>query len=161
MPIIDVGFTGLANVANAPDTLLKVGPTVWVQVAPGPRIAADFPISVMDAALNPSARPQTADAAALLDTGASDSCIDQELADQLTLPLVDRWRAAGVGGSHEMNVYLATITIPPLGLSKSGLFMAAHLQAGGQVHKVLLGRDSLTDLIIIYDGRKGSVSLCR
>jgi hypothetical protein len=60
-----------------------------------------------------------------------------------------------------MNVYLAAVTIPPLGITKNGLFMAVRLTESGQPHHVLIGRDLLTDLIIIYDGRRGSVSVCK
>jgi hypothetical protein len=91
-----------------------------------------------DQQANHSLLPHASDCLALLDTGASDSCIDQGLADYLSLPLVDRWRAGGVGGSHEMNVYLAALTIPTLGITKNGLFMAVRLAESGQTHKVLI-----------------------
>src|SRR5579872_1427467 len=44
---------------------------------------------------------------ALVDTGASESCIDDMLATQLNLPIIDRIPVAGVGGQHEANIYLA------------------------------------------------------
>lgn len=62
---------------------------------------------------------------AFIDTGAYESCIDQDLADQLALTLVDRRIVSGAGGKHELNVYLAEIDIPGIlvqsGLQKAGL----------------------------------------
>jgi hypothetical protein len=161
MPILEAGFVDARGVANPAEFLRRAGPTINVQVGPGAPILPADEMPIADPAVNPSFSPRTSDCVALLDTGATDSCIDQALADRLSLPLVDRWRAGGIGGSHEMNVYLAALTIPLLGITKNGLFMAVRLTESGQPHAVLIGRDLLTDLIIIYDGRRGSVSVCR
>jgi predicted aspartyl protease len=46
---------------------------------------------------------------ALVDTGASVSCIDNLLAAQINLPIVDRQPIGGAGGQHIANVYLERI----------------------------------------------------
>jgi hypothetical protein len=161
MPILEVGFVDSPGVANPLEMLRRAGPTLTVQVGPGIPILPADQMPIADQGINQSRLPHVSDCLALLDTGASDSCIDQGLADYLSLPLVDRWRAGGIGGAHEMNVYLAALTIPTLGITKNGLFMAVRLVESGQPHSVLIGRDLMTDLIIIYDGRRGGVSLCR
>ncbi len=161
MPILEAGFVDRRGISNPADYLRRAGPTITVQVGPGVPILPDEQMPIADPTVNPSFAPRMGNYLALLDTGASDSCIDQVLADQLALPLVDRWRAGGIGGAHEMNVYLAALTIPSLNITKNGLFMAVRLTESGQPHSVLIGRDLLTDLIIIYDGRRGSVSVCR
>lgn len=46
---------------------------------------------------------------ALIDTGASTSCIDATLAMQLQLPVVDQQPCAGIGGLMEVNMHLAQI----------------------------------------------------
>jgi predicted aspartyl protease len=98
---------------------------------------------------------------ALIDTGASDSCIDDDLAQSLNLPLIDRADVSGVGGAHKLSVYSAHIDIPSLAVTQWGRFTGVKLQAGGQGHQVLIGRTLLAGVIMVYDGRDGSVKLAR
>jgi predicted aspartyl protease len=105
--------------------------------------------------------PPAQDVPALVDTGAFESCIDDQLAQQLQLPLVDQVQVSGVGGATTLNVYLAVIAIPALRSRQYGRFTGAHLAAGGQTHRVLLGRTLLKNSILIYDGHSGSVKLTR
>jgi hypothetical protein len=86
--------------------------------------------------------------------------IDENLAVQLALPLINRQAVSGVGGQHTANVYLAHLLIPSLGgQAQFGAFMGAHLQSGGQHHRALLGRTLLRNTLLIYDGDRGSVRL--
>ena len=83
---------------------------------------------------------------ALVDTGATESCIDSTLATTLALPVVDRRRVCGSSGEHEVNVYLAQVHVPSLQYTIYGAFAGVHLQAGGQPHVALLGRTFLRSL---------------
>ena len=86
--------------------------------------------------------------------------IDEDLAVQLALPLINRQTVAGVAGVSVANVYLAHLLIPALGgTGQFGAFMGAQLQAGGQIHRALLGRTLLRDALLIYDGERGSVRI--
>jgi hypothetical protein len=105
--------------------------------------------------------PNTLQVLALIDTGAGQSCIDEALAQQLQLPLINKQTAAGVGGIHTLNVYLGYIAVPLLGTVQAGAFLGAHLTAGGQFHRALIGRTLLSDTLLVYDGRSGSVKLAR
>ncbi len=96
---------------------------------------------------------------ALIDTGASDSCIDEELAQQLQLPLIDQEGGSGIGGKETFNVYLGHIRIAALGMIQYGRFMGVKLRAGNQPHQALLGRTLFQGMILFYDGRDGSVRL--
>ena len=96
---------------------------------------------------------------ALVDTGATESCIDDLLATQLNLPVVDKRPIAGVGGQHEAKIYLAQIHIPTLNFTIYGAFAGVHLTAGGQPHKALIGRTFLLSFTMIYEGKTGSVIL--
>jgi hypothetical protein len=49
---------------------------------------------------------------ALVDTGATESCIDSMLATQLGLPVADKRMVAGIHGSQEVSFHLAQIHIP-------------------------------------------------
>ena len=98
---------------------------------------------------------------ALIDTGSRVSCIDSTLAEELDLPAVaDMQRqVAGILGTGVVDVYLAEISIPELELSVAGHFSGAHLAAGGQPYRALIGRDILRNFTMVYDGRTGVVSL--
>lgn len=96
---------------------------------------------------------------ALVDTGATTSCIDSGLAMQLNLPIIDRQRVAGVGGAHEVNMHLGQIYIPSLGKTIYGAFAGVELAAGGQPHVALIGRTFLAHFVMLYNGRTGTVSL--
>ncbi len=96
---------------------------------------------------------------ALVDTGASESCIDNLLATQLNLPTIDRRTIAGAGGKHIVNVYLAQIHVPSLNFTIYGPFAGVNLKAGGQVHSALIGRTFLQYFTMIYEGRTGNVIL--
>jgi predicted aspartyl protease len=110
------------------------------------------------AASAPEGSPAIA-VAALIDTGATESCIDEALALQLGLPLVDKINIGGVAGASLHNVFLAVVSIPSANLVQSGRFAGVHLAAGGQIHRVLLGRTFLRNSILVYDGRTGRVTL--
>jgi hypothetical protein len=97
----------------------------------------------------------------LIDTGASASCIDEQLAQQLQLPLVNQFQVSGVGGAVMLNMYLGQIAIPGLVTVQHGLFAGVHLAAGGQPHRAIIGRTLLRDTLFIYDGRSGSAKLAR
>lgn len=96
---------------------------------------------------------------ALVDTGASESCIDNLLAAQLNLPIVDRRPIAGSSGSHTTNMYLAQIHVPALKFNIYGIFAGVDLKAGGQVHSALIGRTFLQNFTMVYEGQTGSVTI--
>ena len=98
-------------------------------------------------------------ARALVDTGATICCIDNMLAVQLNLPMVDRQPIAGVGGKHTANIYLAQIHVPSLKFTMHGQFAGVDLKAGGQQHDALMGRSFLSALSLVYDGKTGKVTL--
>ena len=152
MPIVDCGFSG-GEQASGEQMLLTFGPTLLVDVGFNPEhkygVNGAFPKSA------------AAQVPALVDTGAIMSCIDDALAQKLGLPLVDRQNVSGVGGTHECNVYLAHIVAPTLAWFQWGLFYGVNLTEGGQAHQALIGRTFLQGMMMIYDGRTGSVQIAR
>lgn len=96
---------------------------------------------------------------ALVDTGATECCIDGILATQLGLPVIDRRPVAGVGGLKEVDMHLAQIHVPSLGFTMYGAFAAVDLAAGGQTHRALIGRTFLSHFTMIYTGASGDVEL--
>jgi len=149
MAEVECGYTTLGGV-DAVALLTTVGPTLAVNVGfdPAWRVGTgDRP------AISTQVFP------ALVDTGAYECCIDQILAVQLGLPLVDRKPISGVHGSQETNIYLAQLYIPPFDYTMYGLFAGVGLRAGGQPHHALIGRTFLQHFRLEYEGQTGSAKL--
>jgi len=162
VPIVDCGFSQAAATAagiTPEDALVRLGPTLQVDIGFDPALFGQAlpPIpgaTVPPLAISPISVP------ALLDTGAQESSIDEDLAQQLKLPLIDQETRSGISGPIVLNVYLAHIVIPTVG-TQYGRFTGVYLQKGGQFHKALIGRTMLSDMLLVYDGRNGSVQLAR
>lgn len=149
--MVDCGFDDQPGVSGR-DLLTHNGPTLMVEIGfdpdfrPGAGIRPELP------------RQQYP---ALVDTGATESCIDSELAATLRLPIVDRQGMAGIQGKGEANMHLAQIHVPALGYTDYGKFAGVHLTAGGQPHSALIGRTFLRHFTMAYDGGTGKVTLSR
>lgn len=145
MPLIEASFT--TNDGN-PDIagLIYYGPTTNVVIC-GAEIPED------------TKTLKTKTIPALIDTGASHSCIDIEVAIDLDLIQVDQILIAGASGAKEHPVYLAHIFIPQLDIIQYGKFTGVNLKSGGQSQEALLGRDFLRNVIMIYDGIRSQVTL--
>jgi hypothetical protein len=96
---------------------------------------------------------------ALVDTVATDSCVDSLFASQLNLPIVDKPPISGIRGAHVANVHLAQVRVPLLNVTIYGAFTAVDLTAGGQVHRALIGRTFLRNITMVYEGRTGTVTI--
>lgn len=153
MALAEAGF-GIQGIPEdqRQDLLVRLGPTIGVTVGHLDSLAA-----------NPGLASDRASesVAALVDTGALESCIDDELAKKLGLPVIDRQICSGVGGESAHDVYLAMIDIPTLQFAQYGRFMGVHLSVGGQPHQVLLGRTLLRTMMLVYEGVRGTVTLAR
>ena len=164
MAIVECGFPlGLAVPGQPPleakAALSTRGSTVLVDIGFDPAFFGDVLPSEPGGRPGPTLVPSV-QVPALIDTGASESCIDEQLAQQLQLPLIDAALTSGIGGSVTLNIYLAHISIPGL-VTEYGRFTGVHLQAGGQFHRALLGRKLLDDVLLVYDGHTGLVRLAR
>ena len=98
---------------------------------------------------------------ALIDTGAGDSCVDEALAQQLQLPLINQRQQGGVHGQGLLNVYLACLIVPQLGRIQAGSFVGARMTWSGRpsFHRAIIGRIFLNGMLMVYNGRTGSVTI--
>ncbi len=96
---------------------------------------------------------------ALVDTGSVESCIDQDLAEGIGLPVIDQRTITSAGGPLEATRYAAQISLPELGYTLTGTFCGIPLAEHGQPHRALLGRDILRYFTMVYEGRTGQVML--
>ncbi|MCY4531313.1 MAG: retroviral-like aspartic protease family protein [Gammaproteobacteria bacterium] len=147
MPIIEAGVKN-SNDQIDPIQLVQVGPSIEVSIGHF-RTSGAPPIPPKEDVFT----------FALVDTGATESCIDISLAQNLDLPVVDKMTISGVGGAKTHDVYMAQIHIPDLKFTQYGKFAGVDLDGGGQLHKALLGRSFLQNTIMIYDGLRGQVTI--
>ena len=149
MPTTKCGFDNSPGVQGR-DLLVGKGPTLAVLIGfdptydPANHRAPNLPQQILYA---------------LVDTGATESCIDGGLAMQLNLPIIDRRRVSGIHGAGEVNVHLGQVFIPTLSCTVYGPFCAVDLVAGGQFHHALIGRTFLQNFTMTYEGRTGTVTL--
>ena len=134
-----------------PDDLVAYGPTLPVRIGFDPASSLGRETMSLPTQLHH----------ALVDTGAFASCIDSHLAAVLNLPIINQQPMAGVHGAANVNVHLAQIEVPSLGLTIRGRFFGVHLTAGGQPHRAIIGRTFLRDMRLSYDGSTGEVILER
>ena len=138
------------------DALVAFGPTLVVHIGFDPQY------KFVPGQLHAAPKPGTPNPVnALVDTGATESCIDAGLAMQLNLPIVDRRSVGGIGGAHEVNMHLAQIYVPSLEFTIHGAFAGVNLIAGGQPHLALIGRTFLQHFTMVYEGLTGTVTLTR
>jgi predicted aspartyl protease len=151
MPEAKCGFIDSPGVSGQ-NLLVYFGPTLLVNIG--------FDKAWVDAGISSSIPiAGITDVKALVDTGATESCIDDMLAAQLNLPVIDKRQIAGISGQHEVNIYLAQIHFPALPFTIYGAFAGVHLVAGGQSHSALIGRTFLQHFTMIYDGKTGDVTI--
>jgi hypothetical protein len=142
------GFNDVEGGARGWEFLIAFGPTLEVNIGFDPQYdgtPAAIPVPGLKAI------------PALVDTGAAQSCIDNLLAVQLNLPVIDRRAIAGVSGQMMANMYLAQIHVPTLARTITGSFAGVDLKAGGQEHHALIGRTFLRHYRMLYDGISGTV----
>jgi len=152
MPAASCGYQG------APTK--EVGATLLISYGPNLRVDVGFDRKwVWGPRHKKPPKPGIAQIDALVDTGAQESCIDNLLAGQLQLPMIDRRKVGGVTGVDEVNVHLGQICVPSLRFVIYGSFCALPLKESGLLYQVLLGRTFLNHCSMHYDGKTGSVTI--
>lgn len=132
----------------APDLLVKLGPTLLVDIGLKPLTqTADGP------------ELQFKGLRALVDTGAGDNCIDSGIAGLARLPVIDQRIASGIGDATRVNIYMARLYIPSLKQMLFQPFAGVELESGGQWHQALLGRTFLRPYTLRYIGPTGEVEI--
>lgn len=147
MPSTSCGFDHHGTIGR--DLLVQSGPVLVVDIGFDP--AFQLGVTTPDLALKAQQ--------ALVDTGATESCIDSGIAMSLQLPIVDQRQVSGISGSHTVNMHLAQIYVPSLDFTIFGAFAGVDLAAGGQPHAALIGRTFLQRFTMTYEGTTGKVMI--
>jgi predicted aspartyl protease len=94
---------------------------------------------------------------ALIDTGASNTCIDEQAAKDLGLPVIDVANMQSASHEkHPCNIYPVQIITPIVTLNAPRA-MGAALASQGLL--VLIGRDVLQNCTLFYNGPTGQFTL--
>lgn len=103
--------------------------------------------------------PEPVAGLALIDTGASTTCVDDDAAVSLKLPVVDVVTIASAShASTNQNVYPLSFQIQGLPMTVDSLrTVGAPLRAQGLL--ALLGRDLLQHFTLFYNGAAGQITL--
>src|SRR4029077_7905808 len=95
---------------------------------------------------------------ALIDTGASGTCIDEQAAQELGLPVIDVVKmTSATHADQESKVYPIQITIPPSLVFNVPRPIGAALAPQGLL--ILIGRDLLSACNPFYNGPLGQITL--
>ena len=132
--------------------LAQSGPRIQVTISLATQLAADMQSRGEDI-------PAPETGWAIIDTGASVTCIDEELATKMGLPVIDQLAMASASHDKTMqNVYPVTLELQglPMGVDAPRAVGAA-LKAQGIV--ALIGRDVLQHCTLYYNGPAGQITL--
>lgn len=94
--------------------------------------------------------PNFLESRALIDTGASDICIDYRIAHALKLREIDQRMIGTAGGPIEVAVYNGVFEVPLIGFSRMMRLFAPRIDRIN--YNVLIGRSLLRDYIVTFDG---------
>lgn len=95
---------------------------------------------------------------ALIDTGASGTCISPEVAKVLELQPLRQIEMAGVHGVKKSNVYAINFTFPGSGIVLAD-WNVSEVNLQNRPFHMLLGRDVLRYFLLVYDGNTGEIGL--
>jgi len=103
--------------------------------------------------------PQPFNGPALVDTGASGLALDTSVVRQLGLlrqGIANNYTAAGPRVSP---VYFVSLAFPGSQLNSYGLLRATEVDLTGQAFKCLIGRETMMNWHIHYNGQSGQISI--
>ena len=120
----------------------------------GPSLAIDIGAPSLSGASPPPVPAKAV--AALIDTGLASTCIDDNLAQELGLKVIDRRPVRGPDKEKMVNVYLARVVVHATRRESLASFVGLELGANWPI---VLGRDFLADIVMTYDGVNGIVTI--
>jgi hypothetical protein len=161
MPILHYQLNGAAN---GPDGKPVAIPPIQVLGMRGPvvQVSVSVPAEIAEQLAKASKPcPNPISGFGLIDTGASTSCIDDEAAMQLQLPVVNVVKMASAShAATDRNVYPISFDIVGFGAKitvNSPRVTGAELKVQGLL--LLIGRDLLANTCLFYNGPAGQFTL--
>lgn len=149
-----------AEATTADGSKQAVPPQVALQWrGPTIQVALHFPAAVSQELTNRGETlPNPVVGNALIDTGASVSCIDVEAADEVGLNPIDLAKMhSATHADQEVPVFFAAIELLGMGRRFEVRVMGARLKEQGLI--ALIGRDALANSLLFYNGPAGQMTL--
>lgn len=156
MPIL---HSQIAAQRKAPDGKVIQIPPAAALVMRGPVLQVTVTIeqNAAKALLTQGKTVQSKTGIALIDTGASNTCVDDKAAQELGLPVIDVGSMQSASHEkHPCNIYPVQIVTPVVTLN-SPRTIGANLASQGLL--VLIGRDVLASCNLFYNGPSGQFAL--
>ena len=159
MPIF---HSQLSGQGTAPDgKLVQIPPTIALQQR-GPVVQVSISLEqsyAMALTQQGKSAPPPEVGLALIDTGASNTCIDDEAAKKMGLPVIDVGTMSSASHAEtQWNIYPIQIEIPGFPIRfQAPRAMGAALKEQGLL--LLLGRDMLARATLFYNGAAGQLTV--
>jgi predicted aspartyl protease len=161
MPVVEMNFGGEAkregkvSRLSGRDALSFLGPTLTVAISIPPEYQAKLQSTGL-----PIPSPVVGNA--LIDTGASKTAVDENVCLKLGLKPTSVIKMAHAGGAENRYCYpiliqlLVGISIAPILIP---IAASVNLNVGKQPHILLIGRDFLSNIRMVYNGPMGRIEL--
>jgi len=159
MPILHTQLNGMGTGPNGQSVQVPP-PPLLVQRGPCVQVSISIAQSMSQQLIQQGASlPVPVSGLALIDTGASSTCIDDAIAEQLGVPAIDvvTMHSASHAG-HPANIYPVRFEVNGLPISLDvPRAMGAALASQGLA--MLIGRDVLQFCTLFYNGMSGAFTL--
>jgi len=151
MPVFHRRFIASKSRKSNPDHLRSVGPRIPVEVA-----VTDF----LAANLTQSGRsvPQPHSGYALVDTGASVTAVDEDVLKRLGINPIRTIQLSTPNGTQTRLLYPAKLLFPGTPLPPLEFASIVGVNVKDQGYLVLIGRDILRHMLMVYGGTGGYVA---
>jgi predicted aspartyl protease len=156
---VPIMHSQMAAQGKGPDGKVVQVPPAHALVLRGPviQVTVSLEQNAAKALLAQGKAVPTKSGLALIDTGASNTCVDAQVAQELGLPVIDVGSMQSAShDKHPCNIYPVQIVMPIITLN-SPRTMGANLAAQGLL--VLIGRDVLASCNLSYNGPSGQFTL--
>ena len=161
MSVINISYSSAERPQFDPRALMVLGPQISVDIMP--------PLVVEKWAKSTGKEVKQAfNLGALIDTGASVTGIDESVLNQLGYPLIGVSSLSTPSGTSRTGVYMVRLVIPsqkdsrfpaniPRIIIDNVRVIAVKLER--QPYRVLLGRDVLSRMVMVYNGPQALITL--
>jgi len=161
MPIINISYSSPERPNYDPRALMVLGPQITVDILP-PLVVEKW------AKTSEKEVEQAPNLGALIDTGASVTGVDETVLRQLGYPPIGVSSLTTPSGTSQTGVYMVRLVIPsqkdqrfppiiPRITIDNVRVIAVKLDR--QPYKVLLGRDVLSSMVMVYNGPQALITL--
>ncbi len=159
MPILHVQLSGQARTSGGQTRQLSPG-AVLAQRGPCVQVTVGIANSLASQLIQQGQTlPAPISTIALIDTGASSTCVDEGIALQLSLPVVDVVKVMSAShSSTQQNVYPIHIEFAGIPI-EFDVPRAIGAPLAAQGIGVLIGRDALAHCTLFYNGLTGEFTL--